>query len=1169
MLPSYTLLSNARLRFLIYSLLWLLLLLPFQGFAQKKHLNFKHISSEEGLSHSTVTCAFQDSKGLMWFGTKEGLNKYDGYKFTVFKHDPKNPCSISNNLIKKIREDAKGNLWIATSGGGLNKWERSSEKFHHFGHDKNNSASISSDYINDIVVDYEGKVWAAADNGGINRLNAKNNTFDHYLKELSHSSVQVLLEDSQQNIWIGTAGGGLDMYNPKNNQFTHFSHQPTDKGSLSHNIVWTIFEDSRKNIWVGTYGGGLNLLDKKTGKFKHYQKDIHSDNSLIHDFVISIAEDVEGNLWIGAENSGISVFDPLTEKFTNYAYDETDYTSLSSPSIDCVYKDSRGNMWIGTFSGGINFVNRDASQFNHQKHIPSNPNSLSNNKVTSICEDSDDNIWLGTDGGGMDRFDRKTGQFTHYRHDPTNANSLCGDYVLKIVEDFEHNLWIGTWGDGLSFYNRKQNTFTNYKKKAGDINSLGSDNVWSILEDHKHQIWIGTFGGGLNLFDRASGTFTQIAGANYNINSLFEDSQNTLWVGGNAAGLNQYDKEKNRIVEFVHDKNNKTLSNNNVSVIEEDKQGNLWIGTRNGLNCLDIRNNLLTDYYVKDGLPNDAIAGIMEDKNGNLWLSTSKGVSKFNPATKKFKNFSISDGLQANEFKEGSYCKTRNETMYFGGINGFNEFFPDGMQEKPYDPPFLFTDFQIFNKPVALSDSLHEKSVLSKPIAETSHLTLAYNQSVITFEFASLNFTSAEKKQYSYQLEGFDQGWNTIGEKHSITFTNLDPGEYRLKVRGLTNAGEWSSKSKDILITITPPFWKTWWFRILAILIVIASSITYYKSKINAIKAQKEKLESQVLERTAEVLTQKEELEVQAENMQMINKQLIGQKEELEEKQEAILQQQEEILQQRDNLEEINQQVMSSINYARSIQQAMLPSQKKMDARFKDHFVLYRPKDVVSGDFYWFSHLTTDERDGEQNSHFTFLAAIDCTGHGVPGAFMSIVANTLLNEIINLKRIFDPAQILNTLDLGVSQTVNKIEGVNTAGMDICLVRLQEGEGGQVKVGFSGAKRPLLFLRKESSQLAILDSDRKSIGSNSSQGKSFTNQELVLQEGDSIYLYTDGFTDQNNANRERFGTKKLIALINQSHTLPMSDQKTVFANELDKHQAHTDQRDDITFLGVRL
>jgi signal transduction histidine kinase/ligand-binding sensor domain-containing protein len=838
--------------------------------SQEQHLRVEHIGTGQGLSQSNVTCILQDSRGFMWFGTQDGLNKYDGYGFTLYKSTTGRE-SLSNNFITSIVEDRKGILWIGTWGGGVNRFDREKERFTWYNHDKNNAGRLSNDFINHLMLDSMGKIWIGTNGGGLDILDPVTKRVINYTyndkdpHSLSDNKIKNIFEDSRHQVWISTYQGGLNLFDRQHHIFTHYLHDEKDGHSLASNIVWKTAEDSRHRLWIGT-NEGMDLFDPVHNRFRHFKNDPQNSNSLAQTAVLAICEENNGKWWIGTENGGISTLDPEKETFHNYTHDDIDNTSLGSNAICSIYKDARGNIWIGTYNNGVDLVNKDANKFTHYKHT-TDPQSLSNNNVLGLFEDSGNNLWIGTDGGGLERMNRLTGSFTHFRKKAAGKNSIGGDYILNVQEDDKKNLWVCSWGNGLTVINKDRNGFTHYTNTPSDTASLSENTVYAAARDKDNEIWIGTTGNGLDAYDCKNNSFRHYKHDATNPNSissngieaLFCDSKGWLWIGTADGGLDLFDKKTNLFTHYQHDDSRNSLSNNSVNCIYEDGQSNIWTGTSSGLNLLDRKTGHFTAWYVRNGLPSSMILGILEDDKGNLWISTNNGLSRFNRRTGVFKNFSVADGLQSNEFKVHSCIKSASGAMYFGGINGFNEFFPDSIKENSFEPPLVITGFRIFNNQVPISSEEQVASPLQKNITETKAITLSYKQSVISFDFASLNYTIPEKKQYAYKLEGFDKKWNYIGTRHTATYTNLDPGRYVFTVKGLNNDGSWSSASTSIELTITPPFWLTWWFRLLISVGIVAAAISFHRIRLRAIKAQKALLSQQVQERTGQLILSVEE----------------------------------------------------------------------------------------------------------------------------------------------------------------------------------------------------------------------------------------------------------------------------------------------------------------------
>jgi len=867
-------------------------------FCQVNNLKFEHKDTEDGLSFSNVLCILQDSRGFMWFGTRNGLNKYDGYTFTIYKNDINDNNSIGNDRIADIEEDADGNLWIATLNGGLEMFDWRTERFTHYRNIPDDTTSISANLLHCVTLDHNGNVWVGTSGGGMCMLDRKKNSFVRYIPRASHPerltaySVNDIIEDEHHNLWISTVSNGLSVFDPKAKTFRHFRHDPANPSSLAHNQLEVIFRDSQKRLWIGTRNG-LDLLDGNG--FKHYVHEPSNMNSLPSNVILSLEEDDEHNIWIGTENGGLSILTPETQTFHNYTHDDVDRQSLNNNSIWSLYKDAQHNMWVGTFSGGINFVNHCATKFTHYRHS-SSPNSLSNNSVWSIFEDSRMNLWIGTDGGGINLFDRTKGTFKSYRHN-TSPNSLAGDYVLTAAEDARGNIWIGTWGDGVSVFNPKTQSFRNFRYDPNKPGGICSDHAWIIFKDSHDKMWIGTSNNGIDVYDEATDRFKHFGNdpadslslLNNTVNFFLEDHRGTLWIATNQ-GLNRLNVDGQNFARYKHRDDRNSISNNHIYCMAEDAAGNLWIGTDIGLNYFDIATERFTSYFAKDGLPDNTIDGLLIDDQKNLWISTNNGISRFDPEKKIFKNFGISDGLQSTEFKKGA-CKSKTGQFYFGGIGGLNEFIPDKIKTDNTEPVLKFNGFEVFNKKVPISTDPSLPIKMPQSILASSEITLPYDHSVFSIQFASLNYTSPERKLYLYMLEGFDKEWNGPSPTHAATYTNLDPGVYTFKVKGLTNEGEWSKNTASIKITIVPPYWMTWWFETISGLFVVSGIAFIFMLRTRNITRVNRELTEAVEEKTREINDKNRILSVQREELAAQNEELLQSHEEISAQRDLVAKQ--------------------------------------------------------------------------------------------------------------------------------------------------------------------------------------------------------------------------------------------------------------------------------------
>lgn len=849
--------------------LLLILSLPAPLYAANDNIQFEHITTNQGLSQSCILHILQDSQGFMWFGTQDGLNKYDGYNFTVYKYDELDSHSLSDNFIASIYEDKSGTVWVGTDSGGLNKFDRKTEQFTNYTYDPDDPNSLGNNRVLSIYEDKLGRLWIGTGGGGLNKFDRETEQFTRYThnsddpSSLGSDTVFSIYEDKSGTLWIGTSGGGLNKLDGETGQFTHYTHDPANPNSLSNDIVLAIYEDYSSNLWIGTNGGGLNKFDRETGGFIHYTHDPANPNSLSHNTVSSIAEDQFGNFWLGTSSwygnsygTALDIFNPETGQFTHYKHDPANPNSLNDNLVPYIFRDRSGIMWIGTGFSGIDKFDSNKRKFRHYIHEPTNSNSLSNNHVISLYEDQSGMVWIGTSGGGLDKFDRETGRFTHHTHDPGNPNSLSDNTVWSVYEDHLGTLWIGTLSRGLDKFDRETGQFTHYTHDPNNPNSLSDNSVTSIYEDRFGTLWIGTFSGGLNKFERETGQFTQYTHDQNNPNSLsdnnvwsiYEDRYGTLWTGSyGGGGLNKFNRETGQFTRYRHDRDDPhSLSNDKVMSIYEDQSGTLWITTYGGgLNKFDREKEQFIHYTQKDGLPSTSLVGILGDDEGNLWVSTNKGLSKFNPRNETFRNYDVGDGLQGNEF-DGikAYFKSQTGEMFFGGLNGFNAFYPDQVKDNPHIPRIVLTDFKKINESVKLDTAISEIQVIK----------LSYKDNFFELEFAALDYTNPHKNQYAYKLEGFDKDWIYSGTRRYASYTNLDGGTYIFRVKGSNNDGVWNEEGTSIKIIITPPPWKTWWAYTLYVVALVSAVLGYVKwrtraqEKENALLRESERKLHQILE---------------------------------------------------------------------------------------------------------------------------------------------------------------------------------------------------------------------------------------------------------------------------------------------------------------------------------
>lgn len=839
----------------LHLILFFFSVFSFQLFAQNQSVKFKHLSIEDGISQSSVYSIYQDNLGFVWLGTEDGLNKFDGYRFHIYRNDPSNLHSISYNYVKGILQDRSGILWFCTSGGGINKYDIETDQFTRYLHHPSDANSLSSNYVNTIFEDQFGDIWIGTDNG-LNRYHHDTNNFTRYSFEAINGNISyqgkitAICEDENNNLWIGTDENGLYGLDQERKKLTKDIIESLNPFCLISSKINVLHMDHGGRLWIGT-DLGLSFFHPQTREHKYYYNDPDDPNTLSNNDVLSIYEDSSKNLWIGT-HSGLNKYNQSEHNFFRFESDPNQPNSLSNNQVLSIYEDMSGILWVGT-RVGLNKFEQNQKHFTHHNSIPNNTNSLSFDFVRSFYMDSLDVLWIATYGGGLNKFDRKQNQFAIFQNDPSNPSSLSNDYVMSVHPDQNEILWIGTDGGGINKFDRKTGLFENYVADPKNPNSLVSNFVRVIYRDRSGLLWIGTEDG-LNRFNPENKQFVQYKNdpdnpfsiSNNFIYSIYEDHTGTIWIG-TVEGLNRYDPITNRFRYFIsYPENPNSLSNAEVLSIYEDSSGHLWIGTSAGLNLFNRKTEMFTYYLSKDGLANDVIYGILEDDENNLWMSTNRGISKFNRTTETFKNYDVRDGLQSNEFNLGAAFKSKNGEMFFGGINGFNSFYPEEIIDNPYIPPVLITNIKISNKSVSESDI-----ELQRKIAETSTILLPHRDNSISFEFVALNYIIPEKNQYAFKLEGFESEWNFVEGRRFANYTNLPPGNYTFKVRGSNNDGVWNVAGTQIKISITPPFWQSFWFRAFVIFIGLLAILSIYQVRTRSIREKSKKLEKRVEERTA------------------------------------------------------------------------------------------------------------------------------------------------------------------------------------------------------------------------------------------------------------------------------------------------------------------------------
>jgi len=1068
--------------------------------------SFTNYSVNDGLSQSVVNCIFQDSYGYLWIGTQMGLNKFNGYTFDKYFHNPTDTTTISDNWIYSIIEDQDKNIWIATKNG-LNKFDRKTAKFYriHFRDSKNN-------YINNAVygldLDKNGNILINTP-PILHIYNPNTNQTEYYTSSLEVNTAISeqcipILEDSNEQIWIANQNG-LCKFDYKNKSFTSYQSNPNKNNSISDNEISAIYEDSKNNIWIAT-SNGLNKYNKKEDNF------IVFDNTLINSKIHSIIEDKQNNFWLGTDGGGLYKFKINDNKIISTSNYTSKNSAISNDIIVSFFIDKSDNLWIGTLNG-LNKTDLKRKKFQlYRKSENQNSVNLLDNVIASIYKENNNIIWIGNWGKGLNIYNRKTNEVKHYSSELSGNNYIPNDYVHVIFNDSKKNTWIGT-RDGILIYNKPEQNFIRPAIffENDSFPSFTNNRIYKIIESKTGEYWIATQNG-LHQLDIKTGKKRSYYSGNSEprisgnqVYSIIEDSEGLIWTA-TFSGLDFYNPKTKKFTHFLSDINStNSLCDNFVVSLCEDFEGNIWIGTQTGVNKY-IKSTKTFEYYsVESGLPDNLIYEILEDDNKNIWFASQNGLAKFDPTTKKFEIFSTQQGLQSSEFNLRASYKSPDGEMFFGGMNGFNSFYPDSLFKNKNVPPIVLsclkkTDGQIIN------------------LETQKEIILNYNESSFTIEFAALDYTNPTLNQYSYILEGLDEKWINIENRRFVPFSNMPPGEYILRIKGTNNDGVWNNIGSELKITIKPPWWKTTFAYVIYLIIIVLSIILFIKLRERKLIAEKNNLENKIAERTKLIAKQNHKLE------------------------------------------KTNREITDSINYASKIQTAILPDNQLFEENFSDFFVLFKPRDIVSGDFYWIRKI----------NEYTVFAAADCTGHGVPGAFLSMLGISLLNEIVVRKEITQANQILETMRTRIKAQLKQknIDSASKDGMDIALCIVNEKTN---IMQYSGAYNPLYIIKKEDDKhiLKEIKATRNPIGIHIKE-KPFENHNIKIEKNDLIYIFSDGYADQfSGSSNRKFMPYQFKNLLIENADKKLKDQKDILISEFEKWKGSYFQLDDILIIGVKI
>jgi len=895
------------------------------------NLRFQYLTTDEGLAQNTVDCIFQDSYGFMWFGTWNGLCRYDGYNFRTFQKGY-TQRSLPDNFVRAICEDTSGNLWVGTANG-IVIYNLKNETFNL---PEELDRILGKIAVTSLVCDKKGGIWIGGEKGSLFHVtqNPENNRIRYnclkidapQLRDLDVTSVYIF---KNGQVIVGT---GVGLFEVKFGKLQKLSFTGGSSAQLEVVNIRCIYESTSGDWWFGTEAG-LFWYRQSTKQLNSYTTQPNKKNSLEHAIVMAIAEDSAGTILVGTLG-GLNFLDPKSGEIFRISGRLDEHETLNNEFVNSLFTDYNGNVWIGTEKGGVNKYNMFQKPFYSLRNHPDDSNSLSHNTINSILNNGTV-LWVGTAGGGLNRIDQRTGKVDHFTQSAQNPNGICSNFISSLCLTSDKQLWVSSWGDGIGrMVSKKRNEFKNYINEPNNQKSLASSFVSGIYPDNRGFLVIGTLRG-LDLFDVKTESFFHFQQKldetieTPAVGCILKDRKDFYWIGS-RTGLFHIpaklvvptpDKLPRGDYQFFTNIAGDSLSipGNYVISLLEDRRGRIWVGTYGNGICKAIYNpdgKIQFKTYTKaNGLCNDVVYSMEEDRNGNIWISTDNGLSKFTPETETFQNFYTKDGLLNDQFYWTSSSADGNGNLYFGGVNGLNYFNPDKIDFYPHLPKVVFTDFQIFNQSVKIGQKFHGNIVLEKTVAETQTIELSHKDNVFSIEFSALDYFLPDKVTYSYKMEGVDQNWVPVtASRRFATYTNMLGGEYRFLVKAANSDGLWSAAPTVLRFVINPPFWQTNWFRFVAILAMALAVMGYIRYRTRFLHEQKRKLEIQVRERTIQIEEQKEKLQEQAETLLQSNHVLAerqtlieGQKVELENQNLLIAEQRDEVIELNKKVNLINQ----------------------------------------------------------------------------------------------------------------------------------------------------------------------------------------------------------------------------------------------------------------------
>ena len=1077
-------------------------------YSQEEFIKFEQFNLNDGLESNAILDIVQDKLGYLWLASADGLLRYDGYNFKLYKNEG-DTNTLSNNTVTNVAIDSSGNIWIG-SNSGIDIYDPVTNNFTRFELNKKDSSSLSEKRILDILCDWDGNMWIATYNG-VKKYDSKTKTLKHYyhdstdVNSLTYNIIITIFQDSEGVLWFGGILG-LNKYNPESDNFTRYSYDENNKYSLANRFVFRIAEDKNSNLWVETTDGdyfyrdiifNINIFDRESNKFYN----VKNQSERFKNFpqrggITSILRDKNGYMWLASPWDGISRYDEASNTFKHYSKDVYDANSLSSDIVNVLFEDRSGNIWVGTGIGGLVKVRFSPNMhFKHIRKKAGQENTLFYESMAGIYEDLEGNVWYGTFAYGLIKYDIKTNKYEQFR--AGNPNSISSDWVWGMREDSRGNFWVAT-SDGLDLYNKNTNSFTNFKKFDYIFET---DRFYhQIFEDKKNNLWFCTRAG-LVFFDPDKDSVVVYQNDSKNPNSISgnnvwcitEDNDGNIWVG-TMMGLSKLIRKENKFINFNNDpKNLNSLSEKEIFTLHIDKDNTLWVGTRNGLNkMISEEKGEFKRYYSRDGLSNTMIHGILEDDNNNLWISTNNGFNKLNYKDNIIKKYDIEDGIQSLEFNSFSYHKGRSGKFYFGGTNGVTEFYPDQIIENKKVPPIVITEIKVYN----------QRLVYDTSASYLKTLELSHDPNVISIEYAALDFTIPKKISYAYMMEGINNDWIYVGDERKANYTNLDPGEYTFRVKACNNDGVWNEAGTSIQVLINPPFWATWWAYVIYAILFLGVLYLIREFEIQR-QRNKTKLQESVLRtQAAEAHALAAQTEIDLKNH------------ELEE--------------------------------ARKLQLSMLPKSIPVIPDL-DIAVYMKTASEVGGDYYDF--------DVGENGDSLTIAVGDATGHGLKAGTMVSLMKGLFSanaSKTDIKPFYEKC----------TQTIKQMELGNLY-MALTLVKIKDH-----KLVASSAGMPPIYVYKAKTK-SIEEISLKGMPLGAFDDFPYSEREIDLESGDTVLILTDGLPELFNDHKEILDYSSIESLFAE---VVGKNPKEIISHLVDageKWANGSPQKDDMTFLVIKV